>query len=303
MTGVLVRKLLRDIRLPLLLVALFLGCFEALWIKIAERLSGHLLPLLSWLAAGRQILPRQVEEEIFRGPGQIIRTVIGGERVSIFRPGDLFSVALVHPLVQATLCVWAIGRAAGALTGEIDRGTMDLLLSQPVPRSRLVLAHLCVDLLVIPVLCLSLWAGQWIGGWATGVLDVGGPRNPSALRLDPLAMAPALPHAGALLFAVSGYTMWLSAGGRYRGRVLGVAVFVTLVQLLVNVIGQLLPGIEALRPLTVFYYYQPQALILDADWYTDSAVWLRLGVLLAVGVVGYLLALRVFCRRDLPAPL
>src|SRR5262249_46516569 len=155
------------------------------------------------------LIPRQVEEEIFRGPGQIIRTVIGGERVSIFHPGDLFTVALVHPLVQATLCVWAIGRAAGALTGEIDRGTMDLLLAQPVPRSRLVLAHLRVDLVVIPVLCLSLWAGLWLGGWAVGVLEVGGKRDPRALRLDPLAFAPGLTSAAALLFAVSGYTMWL----------------------------------------------------------------------------------------------
>jgi ABC-2 type transport system permease protein len=303
MTGVLVRKLLRDVRLPLVVVALFLGAFEALWVKIAERLSGHLLPLLRWLAAGRDLIPQQVEEEIFRGPGQIIRTVIGGERVSIFHPGDLFSVALVHPLVVTTLCVWAIGRAAGALTGEIDRGTMDLLLAQPVPRSRLVLAHLCVDLVVIPVLCLSLWAGQWFGGWAVGVLAVAAPRDNSALRLDPLAFAPALPTVAALLFAVSGYTMWLSAGGRYRGRVLSAAVLLTLVQSLVNVIGQLWTVIEPLRPLTVLYYYQPQAVILREDWYTDPEAWLRLVVLLGVGAVGYLMALRVFCRRDLPAPL
>jgi ABC-2 type transport system permease protein len=61
--------------------------------------------------------------------------------------------------------------------------------------------------------------------------------------------------------------------------------------------------IEPLRPLTVFYYYQPQALILNDDWYADRMVWVRLGVLIAVGAVGYLMALRVFCRRDLPAPL
>ena len=58
-----------------------------------------------------------------------------------------------------------------------------------------------------------------------------------------------------------------------------------------------------LRPFTVFYYYQPQEMILRADWYADVRVWLRLGVLAAVGAVGYLLALRIFCRRDLPAPL
>jgi ABC-2 type transport system permease protein len=303
MTGILVRKLLRDVRPALITVALLLAAFECLWIKIAERLSGHLLPLLSWLALGRNILPRQVEEEIFRGPGQLIRTFIGGERVSIFRPADLLSVGYVHPLVQAILCVWAIGRASGSVTGEVDRGTMDLLLAQPVPRSRLILAHLCVDLLVITALCLSLWGGTWLGGWLVGVLDVSGRPNPMALRVNPLTSAPALASVAALLFAVSGYTMWLSAGGRYRGRVLAVAVLLTLVQALINVVGQLWPPVDALRPLTVFYYYQPQEIILRPDWYAEGMVWVRWGVLLGVGAVGYLLALLVFCRRDLPAPL
>jgi ABC-2 type transport system permease protein len=303
MTAILVRKLLRDVRLALVAVALLLAAFECLWIKIAERLSGHLLPLLQWLAAGRNILPRQVEEEIFRGPGQLIRTLIGGEQVSIFRPADLLSVGYVHPLVQTILWIWAVGRASGAVAGEVDRGTMDLLLAQPVSRARLILAHLRVDLVVIPVLCLSMWAGVWLGAWAVGVLDVGAPRDALALRVNPLPAAAALPSVAALVFAVSGYTMWLSAGGRYRSRVVAAAVLLTLVQTLINVVGQLWSVVEPLRPFTVFYYYQPQAVILRDDWYADPAVWLRLVVLLGVGVVGYLMALRVFCRRDLPAPL
>ncbi len=87
---------------------------------------------------------------------------------------------------------------------------------------------------------------------------------------------------------VSGLTLWLSAAGRFRSRVLA------LLQFLVNVIGQLWSVIEPLRPFTVFYYYQPQEVILRADWYADGVVWGRLGVLLA---------LRTFCRRDLSAPL
>jgi ABC-2 type transport system permease protein len=136
-----------------------------------------------------------------------------------------------------------------------------------------------------------------------GVLAVGAPRNALAMRLDPLTSAAALANVAALLFAVSGYTMWLSARGRYRGRVLGAAVLLTLVQSLVNVVGQMWTAIEGLRPFTVFYYYQPQEMILQADWPADAQVWLRLAVLVAVGGVGYLLALRAFCRRDLPAPL
>src|SRR5205814_1434679 len=132
------------------------------------------------------------------------------------------------------------GRAAGAIAGEIDRGTMELLLAQPVPRWRLVLAHLCVDLLTIPVLCLSLWAGTWLGTWLVGPIEPSQdslaklpfrvPIDPEALRLNPAAIGPGLWNVAALLFAVSGYTMWISSAGRFRTRVLGGAVLLTLLQ-------------------------------------------------------------------------
>jgi len=84
------------------------------------------------------------------------------------------------------------------------------------------------------------------------------------------------------------------------------------VQFLINVVGQLWDAIALLRPLTVFYYYQPQQIILQRNWLIDlSKVW-NIGdtagingvaVLVLVGVIGYALAFWTFCRRDLPAPL
>ena len=74
-------------------------------------------------------------------------------------------------------------------------------------------------------------------------------------------------------------------------------------QFIVNVIGQLWPCMEPLRPYTVFYHYQPQPMILNAHWFAQAATWLHLGVLLGVALVGYLLAWWTFCKRDLPAPL
>jgi len=268
------------------------------------------MPQLKWLGMGQNVTPEEIENTIFAGPGRIIKVFMGGEEISLFRVTDMLSVGCVEPLVIVMLCVWAIGRAAGAIVGELDRGTLELLLAQPVARSRLVLAHLCVDLLTIPVLCLSLWAGSWLGLTLVGVKELTGPGE--GALISPWVFGPALGSVAALLFAVSGYTMWLSAAGRFRGRVLGVAVFVTLLQFLVHVVGQLWDAVAFLRPFTVFYYYQPQALILHGRGTVDLArVW-PLGrpllvngvvVLAAVGAVGYGLALWTFCRRDLPAPL
>jgi ABC-2 type transport system permease protein len=77
-----------------------------------------------------------------------------------------------------------------------------------------------------------------------------------------------------------------------------------------NTIGQLWEPSGFVRPLTLFFYYQPQRAMLDGDWMVDvGKAWPGwpmvpgIGVLLAVGAAGYLLALRTFTRRDLPAPL
>jgi ABC-2 type transport system permease protein len=206
-----------------------------------------------------------------------------------------------------------VGRAAWGVAGEIERGTMELLLAQPIARFRVIAAHFVVDLVTIPLLCLSLFGGTWLGLWLFGQIEFGAPVDADGMRVDPLRFAPALANVAALLFAVSGYTMGLSAAGRSRGRVLGWAVLLTLLMFLLNLIGQLLPAIAFLRPLTVFYYFQPQQIILGNVWTQDLGnVWNGgrplfavnlVAVLGLVGAIGYGFALTIFCRRDLPAPL
>ena len=323
MTLALVRKILRDIRVPLLVVGLLLAAFQCLWVKITQRVTAQLLPLFPGLASAQKISPDQVEKILFEGPGKILRTLIGGENIALNRAMDMLSVGYVHPTMQTLFCIWAIGRGAGAIVGEIDRGTMELLLAQPIPRSRVVLAHLLVDFVVIPVLCLSMWSGTWLGSWVVGPIEVSAKEletlpfkvtvDPQMLQIDPAAFGPALWNVAALLFAISGYTIWLSSRGRFRARTLGAAVLITLVQFLINLLGQLWEPVALLRPFTVFYYFQPQLIVLQNKWTVDlGEAWNNghspmpanvLVVLFLVGAIGYAMAFRTFTRRDLPAPL
>jgi ABC-2 type transport system permease protein len=333
MTLTLIRKLLRDVRLSLFLVCLLVLLFQVLWARITHRVVGEIAPYFAYLTGGPEGI-KDFLNIIFSGPGKIVQTVIGGESIQMDRAMDMLSIGYVHPLMQFVFCIWAVGRASGAIAGEIDRGTMELVLSQPLPRSRLVLAHLAVDLITIPVICLSLWAGNWLGYWALGPIEVkepppevrqlaafsplGGPKepprpDPAKLRTDPVEFGPALVSVAALIFAVAGVTMALSARGRFRWRVLGTAVFLFLVMFLLNLLGQMWEEVFGwVRPLTVFYYYQPQQIILARDWTVDLEVWNggrplvhlpAAAVLFAVGLAGYALALHTFTRRDVPAPL
>lgn len=323
----LIRKLLRDIRLPLIVVMLLAAGFQCLWVKITQRTTTQISPFFSSIAARSKISEKLIEDVLFQGPGKIVQTLAGGENVRFERAMDMLSIGYMHPLMQTIFCVWAVGRAASALAGELDRGTMELLLAQPLPRRAVPLAHLCVDAVVLPLLSLSLWAGTAIGVWLVGPFHVhvdelkamvqGFPLeitvNEEWLKTNPWAFGPALWNIGALMFAVSGLTMWLSSLGRFRAPVLGWAVLLVLIQFLVNVVGQLWDAVAFLRPLTVFFYYQPQQIVLHGKWTVDLGTawnsgqpWLAvnvLAVLFSIGAVGYLLAIWQFSRRDLPAPL
>ena len=308
MTFVLVRKLLRDIRVPLLVVALLLLGFECLWAKVTQRITEELIPQI------RQWVPLvELGKVLFQGSGKLLQTIMGGESIRLDHIADMLSVGLVHPLTITIIGVWSVGRATGAVAGEIDRGTMELILAQPLARFRLILAHFLVDCVVIPVLCLAVWGGLWLGVWMVGCLEVGAPVDTDDPIVDPTHFGPALWNMGALMFAISGYTMWLSALGRQRGKVMGLAVLISLLQFILNVIGQLWDTVARFRIFNVYYYYQPQQIALQEKWTVSvSAPWLDgpvlgevhvLLVLGAVGAAGYSLALWTFCRRDVPAPL
>jgi ABC-2 type transport system permease protein len=327
----LVGKLLRDIRVPLVVVALLLVAFQCLWARVTERIQGQLAPIVFGMARASGMVPENVIKAVFEGPARVLRPLVGGEKIKVERAQDMLTVGYVHPLIQIIFCIWAVGRAAGAIAGELDRGTMELLLAQPLARSRLILAHFCVDLIVLPILCLSLWAGTWLGVRMVSPIKVeippefkklslpvlpGGARDEEdlhkQLELEARPFLPALWVVGGLMFAVSGSTLWLSALGRFRWRVLGLAIFLLLIQFLINLIGQIWDVLAPLRPLTIFYYFQPQQVILGGSWCVTWPEWHggkdlvsvpMLVVLFGTGLVGYGLALWTFTSRDLPAPL
>jgi ABC-2 type transport system permease protein len=322
MTFVLWRKLLRDVRVPLLVAALLLFGFELFWVKVTSRVTTEIAPMLGLLSLMQGQREDFLMNLFFRGPGRILQSVLGGGSIRFNVPQDMLAVGTMHPVVLIIVGLWGVGRASLSMAGEIDRGTMELLLAQPIRRSRVILAHLGVDLVVIPVICLAMWAGSLTGAALFSPFTVSEaiykelhmkvPEQLPTLCIDAVALGPGLVNVGALLFAVSGYTMWISARGRSRNRVLGVAVLVTLLQFIINVIGQLWDGAEFLRPFTVFYYFQPQMIALRGQWTVDPGrEWFGrpllhlnvIAVLVAVGAAGYLLALRHFCRRDVPAPL
>jgi ABC-2 type transport system permease protein len=277
-------------------VALLLFLFQLLWSRITSRVTTEILAGLQRAGISLEFLQNLVlrRDEMM---GQMVQAIMGGDRIALDQPSDMMSIAYVHPLVLTILGIWALGRAANAIAGEIDRGTMELLLAQPIRRSQIVLAQLCVDVIIFPTLCIVMWIGTYLGTSWMGLQDL------PARSIDPWRFLPALLCVFALLFSISGVTMAFSALGRSRARVWGVAISLFLSMFLINVLGQMWTEVEWLRPFTIYYHYRPQPIIQSPAWHSEGSIWFHLGVLISTGAGGYVLAWIGFCRRDLPAPL
>jgi ABC-2 type transport system permease protein len=320
------RKLFCDTVPSLAVVCLLVVAFSALWVKIAQRVTTELAPFFNGLAVMNQVNPKLMDEVIFKGPGKVAQSVMGGSDVRFERPTDFLAVEMLHPVILTLTGMWVVGRAAGAVAGELDRGTMELLLSQPVPRGRLILAHLFVDLAAIPCICLGVVAGTQLGLWLVGPFAVDysilqkltadsplkfrPPQGPAVLEVNADRQIFGSMNHAALLFAFSGLAMLVSSFGRNRWRSTGYAVVIFVGMFVLNLVGQIWDTIGAARPLSLFFYYQPQKIWLAGDWWVKLAeVWPGgpsvpvVPVLLAVGLAGYAAAYRVFTKRDLPAPL
>lgn len=321
MTWVLWRKLLRDIRLALLVIFSVLLGFQILWVMVTQRVTTEFSPLFQGVSKRIGVPEDAFQKQFFSGPGKVVQSIMGGENVRFNEPQDMLAIGYLHPVIQILLCIWAVGRASGAVAGEIEKGTMELLLAQPLKRNRVILAHLAVDALVLPLLALSVWFGTMIGTQLAGPFEINSSKfqlftitldiEARTIPVYPERFFPSVLNVAGLLFAVSGITMWLSARSRSRNRVIGVAVLLLLLQILINLIGQLYEPLAPFRPFTIFYYYQPQLISLQNQW-TIAPGWIWFGksvqipfipVLFAVGAIGYLLAWRKFETRDIPAPL
>lgn len=208
-------------------------------------------------------------------------------------PAGRIAALLIDPTLFLTCGLWAVARGSDAISGEINRGTMEMLLAQPVPRYQIVLAQATVTMV-----CSALLAVVVIVGVVLGLMWV--------QYDEPIPLAKfsrGVFNLFALNVCLAGITTLLSSVDRYRWRTLALGGGFMVTQLIIKVLSRLSDGFENLRFVTIYGAYEPWQLIDAADkdfW----RLFLELnGTLLAIGVASYVLATIIFCRRDLPAPL
>lgn len=246
-----------------------------------------------------------------------------------------------EPVVVVGVSLFAIARGSDAVSGELGRGTMELLLAQPVSRLQVLGHQAAVTVMGILLLAACTWMGTTAGIYTCSVTEEVPPPSlripglgvtiplsfrrgetvqvPMQERTDPRYFLPGAVNLACLGIALAGLSTLASAVDRYRWRTIGVVVGTYVVMLVLKLVGQAIHELPWLKMLSIFTAYEPQKFISvaarhpQAAWwigqYDAAGQWVGLGplgydlVLLALGAIGYLGAAYGFCRRDLPAPL
>ncbi len=249
------------------------------------------------------------------------------------------SMTLDEPLLVTLVCGWAIVRGADSVAGELGRGTMELLLAQPLSRRQVLLHQFAVQLAGLVMLCLVAWLAMVLAVQFTQVketvppgmkLPIVGTRIPLPFGEAELVERPMREVVDARLFLpgivnlfclgvfFAGFSALVSSGDRYGWRACGICVVAWFLFAMLKIASVATPTLAWAGWLTVFSLYEPAIHIQLAE--LDSGAWLRwidqhpgrdhsvFGLLqantwlLTGGLVAALGGLWVFSRRDLPAP-
>jgi ABC-2 type transport system permease protein len=208
------------------------------------------------------------------------------------------------PVVLLLMTVWSISRGSDAVSGELNRGTMEMVLAQPVRRISVLATQAIVTVAGAALLALAAWLGT-CAGLATVTLET---------PISPRVFVPAAVNLFALGAFLAGVTTMVSAGTNYRARTIGIIGGFYAVSMVIKIVGRMAPGWDWLSYMTFFTPFEPQLLVGDASrawslWTQKTSGTIVLGglgydsVLIGLSLAAYALAGVIFARRDLPAPL
>lgn len=253
-------------------------------------------------------------------------------------PGRV-GMAYDEPIVILCTVIWCISRGSDVVSGELGRGTLEMLLAQPIRRTTLLFSHAVVSVAGLFLLCLLVWGGLGVGVNATTVnesvapptfqvpilnfeipLSVDDPATqeiPLRDRVDVRTYAASTFHLFAFGFFLLGLASMISCFDRYRWRTVGLVVGIYVLQLVMFGLGKAAESLQWLLSISFFSCYKPQKMTslvasdgLGAPWNLTTPVpdasfppLVYPLILLGLGVCFYAIAAVHFTRRDLPAPL
>ena len=213
----------------------------------------------------------------------IVKSALGGEMLQFGNTAGLIAIGYNHPFVLFLFMLFAVGTPTGLLAGEVQRGTMELILSRSITKTQV---YACAGILTLGgmfALDLVMFLGT--------VVAVHLFTFPDHVPLDVFFR---IAINGGLLASTFGAFSLLCAGtfGRLYAAI-GVSVAFLVLNYFVAVLANWWPRLAFLKRATLFYLIDSSHLW--QDWPVRNLLLLAALLLAAAGVGAV-----IWHRRDLP---
>jgi len=231
------------------------------------------------------------------------------------------SLTLDEPMLVTLVCAWGLVRGSDVVSGELSRGTMEMLLAQPVSRRQVYLKHAKLTVVGLALLVLFCWAAMSLGIWTTSVEESTYPeiRIPvvdykiplrflpaktetiaMASEVNPLAFLPGVVNLFCMGFCFGGFAALCSALDRYRWRTLGIVAAFYFCNAGLKIMGMGSERLSWVESCSLFGFYHPSSSIERAQTDPSAPFWLWMhneaGVFM-LGTLGNSLALILIARH------
>lgn len=214
----------------------------------------------------------------------MIKAMVGADTSASIGPALFTSMAWVHPVVLAMCWAHAVIAFTRVPAGEVDAGTIDVLMGWPVSRTQVFLTETAALTVGGATMMLLALAGNMIGGSLV----------PTELRPDFSRVAIVLLNLFGVYLVVGSFAWLMGTILARKGRAMTIAFVACLASFLLNYLAQLWKPAEKLVFLSVMNYHRPIAVL-----ERGIVPWRDLLVLLSAALVFWTAAWLVFRRRDL----
>ena len=213
-----------------------------------------------------------------------IKAFMGGEILEVGNIAGLIAIGYQDPLVLILYMLFAVGVPTALLAGEIQKGTMELILSRQVAKTHVYMCAGLITIVGMYALVLVMFTGTVV---ATSIYDFY--QEVQLYFFFKMAIV-----GGMLASAVGGIALLAAACFR-RGLAVSLTVGFLVVQYFISIITDWWPRMEWMAPTSIFNYVDGPEIFKNPGWPIGDMC-----VLLAVLAVSTVLGGIIWSRRDLP---
>lgn len=188
----------------------------------------------------------------------------------------------VFNLIPLAIAFFPILVLSSAIAGSEERGTIDILLGNPIPRWQLVVGSFVATAASL-LLIVAIMGGLMYG---TAIL--------TDIDLDFVASVESVVNLWPISIFFGGLALLCSAIFHRRALAIALPGFVLLAMYLADTLGRVSEDFENYRDFSIFYYYAS-----DGSAITDGIDWAGFFEVSGAALLFALLAIVVFRRRDI----